>query len=524
MGNSSKALTNSETSEASRPGRMGWVWIAAPFVLIGAVACIAVVAVADRKGGGLAILALLILPPALIATVLALRKGFALLNQLRGRMTWWHFLWLVVFLSALVFRIRGAQDIQENPLDAWAAYRIVLEFIAGSVLFMRLALRRTSWLGSLFRGYVGVLACFAIVELASAVWSVFPSWTLYKSCEYLMDIALLAAILATIRSIEEFKGVFDWTWALYGLLVLSAWIGIVVDPKDALYSAGFKIGLIGVRLDGVMPHVSANDLGTFAGILALLALCRILPVDGEKRDRLWYGFLFSISIATMVLAQTRTAFAGLLFGIFLILFFSRRFALSAVLSFFVMPLLLLTSLGGLIWSFLERGDTEVQMQTLSSRTVWWSFALKKFMERPMTGLGAYAGGRFAVLAQLGQSKTSTMHSDFLEVLVGTGIWGMIPFLLALLLTWWFLARFLRRSDFMGTEQQLAYEALAILGLLTFRSFFGTGLCWHPPLHYLAILGLAEFLRRRRLDELPSSQRIPGTSHASLETAVVGGDS
>lgn len=113
----------------------------------------------------------------------------------------------------------------------------------------------------------------------------------------------------------------------------------------------------------------------------------------------------------------------------------------------------------------------------------------------------------AVMAKIGMGETSTMHSDYLEMIVGTGIWGIILFLLALLGTWWFLTRYLQHSTVMSVEQQLAYESLVVLGLLSLRSIFMTMLTWHPPLHYLAILGYAEFLRRRRLRDVPISTHI-----------------
>jgi O-antigen ligase len=484
------------------PPRLQWLWVAVPFVIFGLVVTWVIATMVSRHGGVLAILMLIAAPIFLLLLLVGLRSGLGHWRALRAHLSWWHVLWLLIFASALVFRVRGVYQIEQNPVDAWAMYRIGLELIVVAALFARLALRRTPWLGSMFRGFVGVLTAFGLVELASTAWSVFPAWTFYKSCEYLLDIALLAAILATVQSIKTFKHFFNWTWTLYGLLLLSAWLGVVFWPQQALYGTGFKVGILGARLDGVVPAVAANDLGTYGAILALIALCRLLPVAGSKSDRAWYILLFIGSMVTMVFSQTRSAIAGFLFGVLLLLFFSRRLGLSAFLSFVVAPLLILSSLGGLIWSFLERGQSTQQLETLSSRVDWWSFAWQKFLERPLVGFGAYAAGRFAVLAKHGLTGTSTMHSDYLEIIVGTGFWGLLLFLAALLGTWWFLTRYLRRSTLTTADQQLAYEAVTVLGLLTFRSIFMTMLTWHPPLDFLVILGYAEFLRRRQLREVP----------------------
>lgn len=219
----------------------------------------------------------------------------------------------------------------------------------------------------------------------------------------------------------------------------------------------------------------------------------------------------------MVLAQTRSAIAGFFFGVFLLLYFSKRLGRSALLTFVVAPLLIASSLGGVVMAYLARGETSSQLDTLSSRVQWWSFAWQKFLERPLVGYGAYAAGRFAVLAQHGLTKTCSMHSDYLSIIVGTSIWGLIPFLAALLGIWWFFARYLRHSVISGVDQQLAFEAIVVLGLLTVRSVFMTMLSWHPPLDYFVVLGFAEFLRRRQLREIPVSFHIIKESKPELVT-------
>ena len=517
---SSRSLTNRDARGRTEPGRLGTVWIAVLFISFGLVAAVIIAPVVYHHGLIVATLALLAVPVGLITLAMGFRRGLRLLRNLTAHLRWWHVLWLLIFASALVFRVRGVDQIEQNPVDAWALYRIGLELIVATALGIRLALRRTPWFGSMFRGLLGAITAFGLVELASTAWSVYPAWTFYKACEYLLDIALLAAVLATIRSVKDYKHFFNWTWTLYGLLLLSAWLGVVLWTQQALYPNGKNVGvgILGIRLDGVLPAVSSNDIGTFAAILALIALCRLLPIAGKKSDRTWYVLLLTAGMTTMVLSQTRSAIAGFFFGVFLLLYFSKRLGVSAFLTFFVAPLLIASSVGGLIWSFLERGQDTQQLETLSSRVEWWSAAWQKFMERPLVGYGAYAAGRFAVLAKLGLGETSTMHSDYLEIIVGTSIWGLIPFLAALLGTWWFLTRYLRHSIVMSTDQQLAYEAIAVLGLLTFRSIFMTMLTWHPPLDYLVILGYAEFLRRRRLREVPVSIHIIKESDPELVAA------
>jgi O-antigen ligase len=151
---------------------------------------------------------------------------------------------------------------------------------------------------------------------------------------------------------------------------------------------------------------------------------------------------------------------------------------------------------GVVLSFLQRGQSQRELESLTGRTEWWQFAWQQFMEHPWTGLGAYAGGKFAVLSKMGFGDTSQLHSDYLETLVGTSIWGLIPLLAALFGTWWLLVRFVRAPSLQPFERQLALEAIAVLGVITVRSFVNVELIWHAPQFFLLVLGYAELLRRR----------------------------
>jgi O-antigen ligase len=196
------------------------------------------------------------------------------------------------------------------------------------------------------------------------------------------------------------------------------------------------------------------------------------------------------------MSQTRMALVGVLFAGAFILIYSKRGKLGAVFAFILAPAVALATMGGLIWSFLARGQSASQLDTLSNRTEWWGLAWRTFLQQPLTGFGAYAAGRFAVLAKAGFGGTGTMHSDYLEVIVGTSIWGLIPLLAALGATWWLLLRYIRSAKD-PQERQLAHEALAILALLTLRSFTNNMMTIHPALPFLVLVGYAEFIRRRR---------------------------
>lgn len=471
------------------------------FLAIGLVGCVVAIAVANhfRHAGDLIAFAfVLVAPVAAVMGVFAARTAIRGWSPLWRRLKWWHGLWLVMFVSGLVFRIRDVQDINQDPADAAALFRIALEALLAFVLMTRLALRRgPSWLSSLFQGLTAALAVYSLACVVSSLWSVFPTWTLYKSCEYLVDVALLATIVATVNSTEEYRTFFNWTWTIYGALLVWVWVGAVIWPQAAWEPPlGRTMGSLGVQLSGVLPAVSANDVGTFAAFLGALAFSRLMPIVGRRTDRAWYSLIVLFSLVTMVLSQTRSAIGGFAVGVVLVLFFSGRALKGVMLGLVGAAGALATGAGSVFFEYLKRGQSAEEMETLTKRVDWWAFAWQQFLQQPFTGLGAYAAGRFAVLAKLGSTETSSLHSDYIEMIVGTGFWGLIPMLIALLGTWWLLIRYVRRFPVSSIERQLAVDALAVLGVLTFRTIFMTYITWHPAIPFFVVLGYAEFLRRR----------------------------
>jgi O-antigen ligase len=209
----------------------------------------------------------------------------------------------------------------------------------------------------------------------------------------------------------------------------------------------------------------------------------------------------------MVLSQTRNAEAAFLLALAMIVFFSPRLRRIAIWGGVVLaPIVtvivllnerLLTKGGDLLVQALERDQSDAAIGSLSGRTAWWAYGIQQLMHHPWTGLGAYAAGRFAVLGKLGVGSAAMMHSDWIEILIGTSFWGLIPFAAALFAAWWLLYKCIRSDAFSADQRQLALELFALLGMLTMHSFFNDELSWHCPLLYFAILGYAEWVRRQR---------------------------
>jgi hypothetical protein len=413
---------------------------------------------------------------------------------------WYHCLWAVIFISGLVFRQRTAAEDMSTPADSAALFRVVLMAAVGVALLAALLLRRVEWLRSAFTGIIGVLLWFDLMTLLSTIWSVYWQWTFYKAVEYGVDVCMLAAAMYASKTTADYKKFFDWTWFLYGVMLLNVWFGCVWDPQAALSKSGVfgeqGVPGLGVWLQGVIPDVSSNQIGEYAACLTVVALCRLLPMNRKRENTTWYLFLFVASFVTVIFAQTRSAIGGLGVAIFLIYLLSSRVLQGAMIVCSSLFMVIVTGYGDYIFDYLKRGQSASEMESLSGRLEWWEVALRQVAMYPFTGLGMWAAARFGVLAKLGFTQTATIHSDWIEIIVGTSAWGVIPVIILLTMSWWILIKNTISTRLNMEDRQLAYEGLAVLTVVSIRMFFGTDLSLHPPCHFFVALGAAEFLRRK----------------------------
>jgi O-antigen ligase len=437
--------------------------------------------------GALIILFITLVPLAFLTSASALPQLWRKLRALKYQLRWWHGLWILLYLSTLVFRKREATVAQEQPLDAWALFRLLPEMIVLLVLCVQLLRKRPGWLPYLFRGLLLAVTLYGLACAASAVWSVFPAWTLYKSLEFLLDLSVLAAALANIETLEQYKVLFDCALTIYAVELVWVWMQWPLFPSEVFEDS---------RLKGLYPATAWNAVGESGAILAAIALCRLLPLSGRRSDRSFYGLLFAFGISSLLLSQTRSAVAGLAVGVIMTLILSRRIwqavlmgALSGVAWFF-------TGAGATIITYLQRDQSESAMRNLTGRMDLWTYAWQQWTMHPFTGSGAYAAGRFAVMSKVGFDAT-TLHSDWMEMLVGIGLLGLIPFVIALAGAGWSLLRSVHSRLFAPDERQLAYESAVLLSVMVVHSFFNTELSFHAPLAFFAVFGCAELLRRNR---------------------------
>jgi O-antigen ligase len=149
-----------------------------------------------------------------------------------------------------------------------------------------------------------------------------------------------------------------------------------------------------------------------------------------------------------------------------------------------MPLLLacgaallaaLAGWGNIVGEFLRRNQDAEQFTTLSGRLYYWTVAWNFFKESIWFGHGYYTSTRLDLTAlyRFGSHDLSTVDNTYLEILLGVGIAGAIPLVVALLL----LARhLLRRTPFSQRAiptWNLKVEMIGVLIILLFRGTTGS---------------------------------------------------
>lgn len=409
---------------------------------------------------------------------------------LAGKLRWWHGLWFLVYFSGLVFREgRDASAVTAAPLDATALVRVIPEMFVAAVLLIRLYMKRPFWLRSYFQGVVGAMGVYTVVCLLSTVWSVYAPWTLFKSGEYAIYIALLAAIIQLAPETASFATILNLTWTISVMEMLWAWVQTIIWPADAWDPWG--------RITSVFPQISANGMAQSCAVVATIAACRLLPLERGKRDRIFYGIVFALALGTLIMTKTRNSIAGFVLAMAFLVVLSRRWRFGAFAGVACVVLLAFSGFGDTVYQYLARGQSQEEIAGMSSRMDWWTFAYQQFMKHPITGMGAYAGSRFGVLAKMGADAPTSLHSDYIETIMGTSFLGLIPLLTAIGGIWYWLLRSVRSALVTPEQRQLAYECTCVFAVTILHSFFNVEIIWQSPMTYLCVLGAAEHIRRSR---------------------------
>jgi len=331
-----------------------------------------------------------------------------------------------------------AEEVLREPVVLERAIRGVLAgialAIAGPILISRLRQPRSG-------GYkaISAIVIYLGVALVSTLYSAAPLVTGAKIFEM---VAGLAAVLAIAYGPDAKRRLEDTvTLVLVSQLALLA-VGVVGFFLMPELFGPFETrpGFVSLRTLAP-PFMHSNAVSSASALVATYALARLIT-SGSRRA-LWITGLV-ISALALVLSSGRQGVAMVLFGVGLVLWVERR----RLLAFLIGPAAILLFIANQqqVIVALSR-DRPSNWISLSGRLPWWEAAITAWERHPWTGWGYATGGRFVALQSIGSDVVSSVHSGFLEVLVGVGILGAIPFLYALgRVVVWAVRKMAARSD------------------------------------------------------------------------------
>jgi len=367
---------------------------------------------------------------------------------------------LALLASGLVFRVRGTEEILDNPLDTAGLFRVAFLALALFLAAIGFMNGRQSGIRSRpFRLY----ALYAATALIGAAGSADPLLTIFHVGELLIALFVFVAAVRSAGPEAPFRIEATLYWFQVTLMG-TVWLSVILFPGQAIIPVNSPIPW---QIQGVVPAVASNGVGTLGAILTLWSLARFLsPVAERSSPRLSLG-IAAAGFVTLVAAQYRTGYVAFAVGLVILLALRGRAVLAAFVLAAVVGLFLVGhGFAEEAQPLLLRGQTPEEASQLSSRLDWWRLAIPVWQESPLVGRGLLTATRFEVLGEIGREETSTIHSTWVEALVGTGVVG-VTFLAASFLV------LLRRAIRCALAPTGRIVPLVVLTVLAIRSVTGT---------------------------------------------------
>lgn len=268
--------------------------------------------------------------------------------------------------------------------------------------------------------YALILLFYLFVCLISTFWSTSPIQTFFKSIELITDVI----VIWYLYSIESNRNKFivksiNLLMGLSACLLTVTMMGFFLVPSyfaNTGYSSSQTI--LGIRIGEGL--IGANQTGA----VSILVLAWFILLIYNK-NLLGYCILF-ISLIAMLFSQSRASLILIPLIAFLRLFKPKSKYTSLYLMLIFVILLFLAINIDLLLSYLLRGQSAADFNSLSGRKMIWSYAFEYISKCPILGYGFGAGGELVGQVLPGAfNGLQHMHNGIVETLLGTGTLGCI---------------------------------------------------------------------------------------------------
>lgn len=276
---------------------------------------------------------------------------------------------------------------------------------------------------------LGGLIAYVLIAAVSTLYSAAPLVTAAKVLELSAGIAPVAAVAIGGEPGRRLRSMLLLVVALAGSLIATGVIGFFLLPSAF---AGLESRPGFLLRETLMPrYAHSNTVAAHGAIISVFGVASALA-GSLPRVLGWSAGV--IGAAGVILSSGRQGVAMLLAGLAVVLWAQRRavfltlLAPAAVAAYFAFQDTIIGALSR---------NRPGNFTDFTGRLYWWEAAIEAWSAHPWTGWGYGAGGRFVALASIGSGRVSSVHSGFVEALVGVGLLGMIALLypLAAIIKW-----------------------------------------------------------------------------------------
>lgn len=257
---------------------------------------------------------------------------------------------------------------------------------------------------------VAAVGWFTLAAVFSTLWSVDPSATAWRSSIY-VGMALLAWAMANFGDEETAATLAAVAAAAVAASLLLVWL----RPDLGLHPNGDWKGV----------YTNRNSLGPLAAIGVLVSVRHLLAPG--RRQRAVAASLAAASIVGLVGAGSRTAWISLAVAIAAATlggshhWLRRRWGGSAARTATVtaasLAVAAVAAATALLW----------EVPTFSQRREIWSLVWDRIVQRPLLGYGFHTFWDIDELTQHVLLRRGSAHNSLVEVGLGLGLLGAVPF-------------------------------------------------------------------------------------------------
>jgi O-antigen ligase len=369
-------------------------------------------------------------------------------------------------------------------LSTGAYYQISWMAFAAIVLVILLVVSRLDT--RIFRLPMIMLFVYAGLGVATASFSPAPLMSIYKASQLLLELMLFVIAGSYLLKYKKPALLIDLTTFLLAFVILSAALGGVFLP-DLAYNVIWGGGTFGRTLMCVFPQVFSNELGLLAAMLIIISLRRGSEPGYGFNQRFFWLSLSLLAMMVLFAAQARTSLAAVTIALLIMSVLNPRLRWLGVL------LMVAALVGGAVYlvnggnlgledkitTYLRRGQTDQQLQTMSGRTELWRAGWRMFCDSPFLGHGFQTGVRFGG-EKFGIARGLNMHNGHYQVLADSGLFGYFAWLLFIVPMCWTAFKYLIKNHMPlrnETDRQ-HLEAWLVMFIVLFRTFLGQVLVTH----------------------------------------------